>query len=62
MEFESLTCVPVDLDALEVSCMTQRDIQLLNDYHKKVYDSLSPFMNGEELSWLKEYTRPIEAV
>ena len=62
MEFESLTCVPVDLDALEVSCMTQRDIQLLNDYHKKVYDSLSPFLNGEELSWLKEYTRPIEAV
>ena len=29
---------------------------MLNDYHKKVYEVLSPYMTEEENEWLKKYT------
>ena len=32
---------------------------MLNDYHKKVYEVLSPYMTEEENEWLKKYTRAI---
>lgn len=59
MEFENLTWVPIDLDALDVSIMEKRDIELLNKYHTDVYAKLSPFLSGAELQWLKDATRQI---
>lgn len=59
MEFEFLTMVPIDLEALDKSIMTDRDVALLNDYHKEVYEKLSPYFSGEEALWLKENTRAI---
>ncbi len=59
MEFEFLTMVPIDLDALDKSIMTEQDVKLLNDYHKVVYEKLSPYFSREEALWLKENTRAI---
>lgn len=59
MEFENLTWVPIDLDALDVSIMEKRDLELLNKYHKQVYEKLSKHLAGEELQWLKHATRQI---
>lgn len=59
MEFENLTWVPIDLNALDVSIMEKRDIELLNNYHKTVYEKISPYLTGEELLWLKDATRQI---
>lgn len=59
MEFEFLTMVPIDLEALDKSIMTERDVQLLNDYHKAVYEAISPYLSQEEALWLKENTRAI---
>lgn len=59
MEFEFLTMVPIDLDALDVSLMTSQDICLLNDYHKQVYERLSPYLTEEEARWLKKNTRAL---
>ncbi len=59
MEFEFLTMVPIDLEALDKSIMTERDIKLLNDYHRKVYEIISPYLTKEEALWLKENTRAI---
>ena len=39
--------------------MSPREKQMLNDYHKKVYEVLSPYMTEEENEWLKKYTRAI---
>ena len=39
--------------------MTKKEIEYLNNYHKKVYDKISPFLNENEREWLKEYTRAI---
>ncbi len=59
MEFEYLTFVPIDLDALDVSLMEKRDIAYLNAYHKQVYEKISPYLTEEERVWLAEATREI---
>ncbi len=59
MEFEVITYVPIDLDAIIPEEMTARERGLLNNYHKLVYQKISPFLNAEEKEWLKEYTREI---
>lgn len=59
MEFEFLTMVPIDLDAIDISLMTERDKELLNNYHKTVYRTISPFLSKEETEWLKENTRAV---
>ena len=57
--FEYLTCAPIDLDGVEKSLMTDHDVELLNRYHAHVYETLSPYLEGEEKEWLKEATRAI---
>ncbi len=59
MYFEPLTYVPMDLDAIDPSVMTEEDVKLLNDYHKKVYEMTAPYLDEEEKSWLAKYTREI---
>lgn len=59
MCFENITYAPIDLDAIDPEEMSRGERKLLNDYHKKVYDTLSPYMTKEENIWLKEYTRAI---
>ena len=59
MEFETITYAPIDLDAVVPEEMTARERKLLNDYHKMVYEKISPFLTEEEREWLKIYTREI---
>ena len=59
MEFENITYAPIDLDGIDPEQMSPREKQMLNDYHKKVYEVLSPYMTEEENEWLKKYTRAI---
>lgn len=59
MYFEPITFVPIDLDAVNPDLMTEKEKALLNDYHKKVYELIAPYLTGEEQEWLKEYTREI---
>lgn len=59
MYFEPITFVPIDLDAINPDLMSVKEKQLLNDYHKKVYELIAPHLTEEEQEWLKEYTREI---
>ncbi len=59
LNFETLTLVPFDLDAVDVTLLDSREKQLLNDYHGRVYNELSAYMSEEELAWLKNATRAI---
>lgn len=59
MEFENVTYAPIDLDAIEPEEMTKKDKNLLNQYHKMVFEKISPYLDEEERVWLKEYTREI---
>ena len=59
MEFEIITYAPIDLDAILPEEMTVKERGLLNQYHKMVYEKLSPFLDAEERDWLRRYTREI---
>ncbi len=59
LRFEYLTYVPIDLDGIEKSLMSERDVNLLNQYHSQVYEKLSPYLDEEEKRWLKKATRAI---
>lgn len=59
MYFENITYVPIDLDAIDPDQMTETEKRRLNEYHEGVYRTVSPFLEGEELAWLKQATRAI---
>ena len=59
MYFETLTCAPIDLDAIDPDLLNADEKRMLNDYHRFVYDTLSPLMDAEEREWLAKYTRAI---
>lgn len=59
LEFEVLTFAPIDLDAVDVSLLEASDIARLNAYHMTVYEKVSPFLNEEECSWLRQATMEI---
>ncbi|MBP1561554.1 MAG: aminopeptidase P family protein [Oscillospiraceae bacterium] len=59
MEFETITYAPIDLDCVDVSQMEQCDKDRLNAYHQTVFDKLSPHFEGDELEFLRKYTRAV---
>ena len=59
MYFEPITFIPMDLDAVNPDILSSEDKMLLNNYHKMVYEKVSPYLNDEEKEWLKKYTREI---
>lgn len=59
MSFEIMNFCPIDKSCLETAVMEKRDIDLLNAYHKRVYDELCDDMNEEERNWLREACAPI---
>lgn len=59
MYFENITYVPMDLDVIDPNQMNETEKRYLNEYHKAVYEKVSPLLTEEEAEWLKEYTREI---
>lgn len=60
MGFETITCAPIDLDAVLPEEMTARQKRWLNDYHAFVREKLMDHMQGEdEKQWLIQATRAI---
>lgn len=54
--FETLTLVPIDLDAIDISMLNSDEIKWLNKYHENVYDKISPYLDNNEKEWLKKAT------
>lgn len=59
MEFETLTYVPIDLNAIDPALMSDEDLMLLNRYHEMVYETLQDSLDKTERQWLYMVTRPI---
>ncbi|MBD1559630.1 aminopeptidase P family protein [Vibrio sp. S9_S30] len=57
--FESLTRCPIDKRNIDVGLLTDPELSWLNDYHKKVWDEISPLVCGSSLDWLKRATAPL---
>lgn len=59
MYFETITYIPMDLDAVKAEMLPEETRSQLNAYHKTVYEKVSPYLNDEEKEWLRKYTRAI---
>lgn len=59
LRFEFLTFAPIDLDGIDLEFMNAEDIRRLNEYHKEVYEKISPFLSAEEEEWLRQAVREI---
>lgn len=59
MGFEPLTFVPFDRDAIDIEQMSPRELALLNDYHRQVYDKLEQFLSSDEREWLADMCAPL---
>ena len=59
LRFETLTMVPFDLDAIIPELLGDECRGILNAYHRKVRQTLAPYMTAEENAWLAEATRAI---
>lgn len=59
MRFDVISYCPIDLDGIDVSMLTNKEKTWLNDYHKNVYEALSPYLDEAEKEWLKKETRAI---
>lgn len=57
--FKVITLVPLDRDAILTELLTEKERSWLNDYHERVYNSVSPFLTAEEAEWLKKETAAI---
>lgn len=58
---DSLTLCPYEKDAIDVSLLSQEEIDQINEYHQRVWDEVSPLLQGEEdvLAYLKDATAAI---
>lgn len=62
MKLEPLTMVPFDRDAIDPKMMTLQELNWLNAYHERVYQTLSPYLEGEELAWLRQATNILTCI
>ena len=54
LQFESLTLCPIDKAPIVREMMLPEEIRWLNDYHQRVFETLSPHLSEEEVVWLRE--------
>ncbi|MEZ9591199.1 aminopeptidase P family protein [Vibrio breoganii] len=57
--FESLTRCPIDTRNIDVSLLSSHEVEWLNTYHQKVWNDLSPLVDGEVKQWLEQATSAI---
>ncbi|CAM2957561.1 aminopeptidase P family protein [Vibrio neptunius] len=57
--FESLTRCPIDTRNINVDMLTKPELNWVNEYHQKVWNDLSPLVQGDVKTWLEKATQPI---
>lgn len=59
LKFETLTLAPIDTTPIIQDMLTPEELTWLNNYHHRVYETLSPYLEKNEKKWLEEATCPL---
>ncbi len=60
LTFEVLTLVPFDLRLLNLDLLDDEEITWLNNYHKRIRDTIKPYLSDQEISWLIGATKALD--
>lgn len=58
--FDCLTLVPFERECIDIEMLTDDELSYLNNYHRMVYEKISPYLTEEECKWLGKVTAIIE--
>lgn len=59
LQFEALTLCPIDKKPIIKEMMLPEEIEWLNQYHRRVFEQLSPRLDDNEMEWLQEACAPL---
>ncbi|MGI9371847.1 MAG: aminopeptidase P family protein [Hyphomicrobiales bacterium] len=59
LEFETITFTPIDTRPIDPALLDDEELLWLNAYHAEVLEKISPRLDGEDLAWLEQATKPI---
>lgn len=59
LKFETLTLAPIDTTPIVLDLLTEEERLWINNYHRRVFERLSPYLAEHERKWLEEATRSI---
>ena len=54
LQFESLTLCPIDKSPIVSEMLLPEEVEWLNAYHQRVFDTLAPHLDAAEAAWLQE--------
>ncbi|XVF59579.1 hypothetical protein PTKIN_Ptkin07bG0287200 [Pterospermum kingtungense] len=61
LAFEHITWAPYQIKLIDLSLLTPEEIEWVNTYHSKCREILAPYLNKDEMDWLKKATEPVSA-
>ena len=59
LSFEPLTMCHFDTSLIELNLLDKWEIEWLNDYNRRVFENLGPFLGKEVFEWLEQKTMPL---
>lgn len=59
LQFETISLCPICTKGIKKELLNYDEIEWLNSYHKKVFNQLSPYLEKEQIAWLKDKTNKI---
>ncbi len=58
-KFETLSYVPLEPDLIDVTMLTDDELEWVNRYNAKTREALAPYLDDEEKKWLEKMTPPL---
>lgn len=59
LEFENMTWCHFERDLIDTSLLTEAEIAWIDQYHRQVYDLISPYLSPRIAAWLQTRTAPL---
>lgn len=59
LNFETITFVPFDFEAIDLDYLTRDEIEWLNSFNSHIFKTLRPFLEEKEVFWLENFTKKI---
>ncbi len=59
LEFETLTLCPIDLNLINKDLLNGKEVDWMNQYHRRCYNELSPLMDSKHKNFLQRLTHKL---